>query len=149
VARAGAHTIDDAFGVISHPLRRELLERLAGGESRVTDLAADLPVSRPAVSQHLRLMLNVGVVVERRQGRDRYYSLHRDRLGEVDSWLARLDNFWACGLRRLGEHLESEHPDSEHPDSEHPDSEHPDSEHPDSEHPDSEHVGSPHVESSQ
>jgi len=72
----------------------------------VTELAAGMPVSRPAISQHLRLMLDVGVVRERRAGRERYYSLSRDRLGEVDRWLARLDGFWASGLRRLGDHLD-------------------------------------------
>jgi DNA-binding transcriptional ArsR family regulator len=108
MARAGAPTVDDAFGVISHPLRRELLERLAGsGETRVTELAARLPVSRPAVSQHLRLMLDAGVVAERQSGRERYYSLRRDRLGDVDRWLAQLDGFWAARLRRLGEHLDA------------------------------------------
>jgi DNA-binding transcriptional ArsR family regulator len=106
VARAGAPTIDDAFGVIAHPLRRELLQRLAVGEARVSELAALVPVSRPAVSQHLRLMLAAGVVVERRQGRERYYALRRERLGDVDRWLARLDEFWADGLRRLGAHLD-------------------------------------------
>lgn len=99
--------VDDAFRVVSHRLRRELLERLAAGDARVTELAAGLPVSRPAVSQHLRLMLDVGVVVERRVGRERYYSLHRDRLGDIDRWLARLDGFWAGGLRRLGDHLDA------------------------------------------
>jgi DNA-binding transcriptional ArsR family regulator len=90
MASAGAPTVDDAFGVISHPHRRTLLEHLAVGESRVTELAALLPVSRPAVSQHLRMMLDVGIVAERRQGRDRYYSLRRNRLEEVDLWLSRL-----------------------------------------------------------
>ena len=106
MARAGAPAIDDAFGVIAHPLRRELLQRLAVGEARVSELAALVPVSRPAVSQHLRLMLAAGVVVERRQGRERYYALRRERLGDVDRWLARLDEFWADGLRRLGAHLD-------------------------------------------
>jgi DNA-binding transcriptional ArsR family regulator len=115
VTRAGAPAVDDTFGVISHPLRRAILERLAAGDSRVTELAAGMPVSRPAVSQHLRLMLDVGVVRERRAGRERYYSLSRDRLGEVERWLARLDGFWTGGLRRLGEHLDGhlgEHTDS-------------------------------------
>ena len=107
MARPGAPVIDDAFNVIAHPVRRVLLERLAGGERRVTDLAADLPVSRPAVSQHLRVMLDVGVVSERRVGRERYYTLRRDQLGDVDRWLRRLDDFWASGLQRLGEHLEA------------------------------------------
>jgi DNA-binding transcriptional ArsR family regulator len=49
-------------------------------------------VTRPAVSQHLRLMLEVGIVTERRHGRSRYYSLRRHRLDEVDRWLARLND---------------------------------------------------------
>ncbi len=116
MTRAGAPAVDDTFGVISNPLRRAILERLAAGDSRVTELAAGLPVSRPAVSQHLRLMLDVGVVRERRVGRERYYSLSRDRLGEVERWLARLDGFWASGLRRLGDHLDGrlgDHRDSD------------------------------------
>lgn len=107
MARAGAPAVEDAFGVIAHPLRRTLLQRLAGGEARVSELASLVPVSRPAVSQHLRLMRSAGVVVERRQGRERYYSLRRERLGDVDRWLARLDEFWADGLRRLGAHLDA------------------------------------------
>jgi DNA-binding transcriptional ArsR family regulator len=108
VALAGAPPVSDAFRVIAHPLRRVLLERLASGEHRVADLALRLPVSRPAVSQHLRVMLDVGVVVERRVGRERYYSLCRDQLEDVDRWLARLDGFWATGLSRLGDHLDAE-----------------------------------------
>jgi DNA-binding transcriptional ArsR family regulator len=107
VNRVGAPVVDDVFGVIAHPLRRQMLERLAVADTRVTDLAAGLPVSRPAVSQHLRLMLDAGVVYERREGRERYYSLRRDRLEEVSGWLTRLDDFWARGLRRLGAHLET------------------------------------------
>src|SRR5450631_895578 len=80
MATAGAPVIDDVFGVIVHPVRRQLLERLATGEHRVTDLAGPLPVSRSAVSQHLRLMLRLGVVAERRDGRERYYRLERDGL---------------------------------------------------------------------
>ena len=108
MGRAGAPIVDDAFGVLAHPVRRELLQRLARREGRASDLAHRLPVSRSAVSQHLRLMLEVGVVAERRAGRERYYSLRRDRLGEVDRWFARLDDFWARSLQRLGEHLDED-----------------------------------------
>ena len=103
---AGAPVVDDAFGVIANPIRRVLIERLASGEQRVTDLAALVPVSRPAVSQHLRLMLDVGIVSERREGRARYYALRREQLGDVSRWLDRLDRFWADNLDRLGAHLE-------------------------------------------
>lgn len=101
----GAPVIEDVFGVLAHPVRRQLLERLAAGERRVSDLAAPLPVSRSAVSQHLRLMLRVGVVAERHAGRERYYRLERAPLDEVEGWLERVDQFWADGLHRLGEHL--------------------------------------------
>jgi DNA-binding transcriptional ArsR family regulator len=107
VATAGAPVLDDVFGVIVHPVRRRLLERLARGECRVSDLAGPEPVSRSAVSQHLRLMLRVGVVAERRDGRARYYRLERAPLGEVESWLERIDRFWADGLDRLGAHLDA------------------------------------------
>jgi DNA-binding transcriptional ArsR family regulator len=109
VAPAGAPAVDDVFGVIVHPVRRQLLERLAAGEGRVTDLAGPLPISRSAVSQHLRLMLRLGVVAERRDGRERYYRLERERLNEVEDWLERIDRFWEDRLRRLGAHLEA-HP---------------------------------------
>jgi DNA-binding transcriptional ArsR family regulator len=105
---AGAPVVEDAFGVLAHPVRRELLERLARREQRAGDLARHLPVSRSAVSQHLRLMLSVGIVAERRDGRERYYSLRRDQLADVDRWLARLDEFWARSLERLGAHLDAQ-----------------------------------------
>ncbi len=106
MSTAGAPVVEDAFGVLAHPVRRELLERIAREEQRAGDLAQQLPISRSAVSQHLRLMLSVGVVAERRAGRERYYSLRRDRLEDVDRWLAQLDDFWARSLQRLGAHLD-------------------------------------------
>jgi DNA-binding transcriptional ArsR family regulator len=63
-------------------------------------------VSRPAVSQHLAVLLGVGLVEEQRAGRERRYRLRPERLGEVRDWLAALDRFWAEGLARLGAHLE-------------------------------------------
>jgi DNA-binding transcriptional ArsR family regulator len=108
VATAGAPAIEDAFGVIAHPVRRTLLERLAQREQRVSELAHKLPVSRSAVSQHLRLMLDVGVVSERRAGRERYYSLERKGLADIDRWLGRLDSFWADSLQRLSDHLDED-----------------------------------------
>lgn len=99
--------MDDAFGVLAHPVRRELLERLGRGEQRASDLALGLPVSRSATSQHLRLMLSVGTVTERRDGRERHYALQRDGLAAVDQWLARLDDFWARSLDQLGQHLDA------------------------------------------
>jgi DNA-binding transcriptional ArsR family regulator len=106
VGTAGALPVEDVFGVIAHPIRRELLVRLAGGDRCVADLAEGLPVSRPAVSQHLRLMLGLSVVGERRKGRERWYRLEPDALGDVRAWLDDLDTFWATRLDALGAYLD-------------------------------------------
>jgi DNA-binding transcriptional ArsR family regulator len=107
VPAAGAPPVDDVFGVIAHPVRRRLLEHLAAGEQRVSDLAEPLPVSRSAVSQHLRVMLDLDLVAARRDGRERYYRLRPEPLGEIESWLERIDRFWGDRLARLGEHLDA------------------------------------------
>jgi DNA-binding transcriptional ArsR family regulator len=106
---AGAPPITDAFAAIAHPVRRSLVTALAGGDKPVNELAATCTVSRPAVSQHLAVLREVGLVSEQRHGRERRYHLHPERLDEVRKWMHTLDRFWAERLGRLGRHLE-EHP---------------------------------------
>jgi DNA-binding transcriptional ArsR family regulator len=106
MASAGAPPVTDVFGAITHPIRRELVAALACGDKPVRELAGPLPVSRPAVSQHLAVLRAVGLVSEERSGRERRYRLHPDRLDEVRNWLAALDRFWAEGRVRLGERLD-------------------------------------------
>lgn len=106
MAPAGAPPITDAFGAIAHPLRRSLVAALARGDKPVNELAAELPVSRPAVSQHLAVLRGVGLVSEQRHGRERRYHLHPERLDEVRKWMRTLDHFWESRLDRLGRHLE-------------------------------------------
>jgi DNA-binding transcriptional ArsR family regulator len=102
----GAPAVTDAFGAISHPIRRSIVVELASGEKAVRDLAVMLPVTRPAVSQHLRVLLDVGLVTQQWVGRESRYQLHPERLDEIRSWLAALDASWARALERLGQHLE-------------------------------------------
>lgn len=85
----------DALG---DPTRRELLERLRGGPLSVTELAAGLPVSRPAVSQHLRVLREARLVRDRRDGTRRLYEVDPDALGELRDWF---DGFWSEALRRF------------------------------------------------
>jgi DNA-binding transcriptional ArsR family regulator len=106
MASAGAPAVTDAFGVIAHPVRRQIVIELAAGEKAVRDLASVLPITRPAVSQHLRLMLEVGLVTRERVGREIRYRLHPERLNDVRGWLAQLDASWGNALTRLGQHLE-------------------------------------------
>jgi DNA-binding transcriptional ArsR family regulator len=95
----------DVFAAISHRARRELLDRLTDAEHSVGDLAARFEMSRPAVSQHLRVLLNAGLVAERRHGRERRYRLVPEQLGPVRDWIAHYERFWDDRLRRLQDHL--------------------------------------------
>src|SRR5882757_10457153 len=101
---AGAPPVSDAFGAIAHPVRRTLVTALATDDKAVNELAAVVPVSRPAVSQHLAVLRGVGLVTEERHGRERRYHLHPERLDEVRQWMVALDQFWGTHLEALGRH---------------------------------------------
>ena len=95
----------DVFGAIAHPVRRRLLDLLIEGDRPVNSLAEPFAMSRPAISQHLRVLREVGLVVERREGRERYYRLQPERLGDVRAWLACYERFWGRKLDALGAFL--------------------------------------------
>ena len=96
----------EVFGAISHPARRRMLDLLADGDRPVNAIAANFEMSRPAVSQHLRVLLNAGLVTEQRHGRQRRYRLEPTRLGPVRDWLAHYERFWDEHFDRLARHLE-------------------------------------------
>jgi DNA-binding transcriptional ArsR family regulator len=77
---------------LGDPTRRSIFERLRRGARSVTELAAELPVSRPAVSQHLRVLKEAGLVRERRDGTRRIYRVDPDGLGEVRDYF---EDFWS------------------------------------------------------
>jgi len=85
----------NALAVLADPTRRQVFERLRGGPRPVNKLAAGLPVSRPAVYQHLRVLKDAGLVEERSEGVRRIYSLRREGLLELREWL---DSFWGDAL---------------------------------------------------
>lgn len=75
---------------LADPVRREIVERLAGGDRGAGDIARAFPtISRPAVSRHLRVLREAGVVTSRVAGQERIYALDRRPLGELDAWLER------------------------------------------------------------
>jgi DNA-binding transcriptional ArsR family regulator len=78
----------DVFAAIGHPARRRMLSHLIETARSVNVLAAPFQMSRPAVSQHLRILLDAGFVRERRHGRARLYHLVPARLGPVRDWIA-------------------------------------------------------------
>lgn len=91
----------DVFGAISHPARRRLLDLLAESDRSVNAMAGHFRMSRPAVSQHLRVLLDAGLVTEQRHGRERRYHFVPQRLGPVRDWLALYERFWDDRLKRL------------------------------------------------
>ncbi|WP_345382633.1 metalloregulator ArsR/SmtB family transcription factor [Pseudonocardia yuanmonensis] len=79
----------DAFAVLADPLRRQVVELLAGGPVTAGEIAARFPVTRPAVSRHLRVLRESGLVESAVRGQHRVYTLRRAGLAELDHWLDR------------------------------------------------------------
>jgi len=84
-----------AFAALADPTRREVFERLASGGKSVGVLAQGLPVSRPAVSQHLKVLKEAGLVTDEAEGTRRVYHIDPDGLGALRAWL---DQFWTLAL---------------------------------------------------
>ena len=95
-----------ALAVLADPTRRRVFERLRHGPRPVNLIAAGLPVSRPAVSQHLKALKQAGLVVERSEGARRIYSLRREGLMELREWL---DGFWGDTLEAFKIEAERSH----------------------------------------
>jgi DNA-binding transcriptional ArsR family regulator len=88
----------DLWEVIGDPHRRQLVQLLAEGEKSVSALATHFPVSRSAISQHLLLLVDVGLVTARKDGRNRYYRLHEDGVARLQKMF---DAFWGKELDLL------------------------------------------------
>lgn len=84
-----------AFAALSDPTRRQVFERLGQGPRAVSELAEGLPVSRPAVSQHLKVLKEAGLVTDRAEGTRRVYRIDPHGLGQVRAWF---DQFWDVAL---------------------------------------------------
>ncbi len=86
---------DSALAALADPTRRKVFERLRAGPRPVGEIAAGLPVSRPAVSQHLKVLKEAGLVQEEAQGTRRIYQIDPKGLGQLRAWL---DQFWDGAL---------------------------------------------------
>lgn len=92
-----------ALTALADPTRRAVFERLRHGPASVGEVAANLPVSRPAVSQHLKALKLAGLVIDRPEGARRVYSIDPDGLGELRRWL---DQFWDSALDAFKKEVE-------------------------------------------
>jgi DNA-binding transcriptional ArsR family regulator len=109
MAKAGGAETSDVFRAVSDPTRRGILDLLAGGDRAVRDLMQPFDVSQPAISQHLRVLREAGLVSERRQGRLRIYRLNPQPIRKVHQWAAHYERFWKRKLDALGKYLERVH----------------------------------------
>jgi len=91
----------DVFTAISHPARRRILDLLSEADHSVNAIAGHFKMSRPAVSQHLRVLLDASLVTEQRHGRQRRYHFVPERLGPVRDWVALYERFWDDRLHQL------------------------------------------------
>jgi DNA-binding transcriptional ArsR family regulator len=94
------------FHALADPTRREILDLLRTGERSAGDLARRFPVSRPAVSRHLRVLRTAGLVTRRQKAQSRLYRLSPDALREVDRWLDRYRVFWSARMHDLKRYVE-------------------------------------------
>ncbi len=94
-----------AMDALGDATRREIMERLRGGPRPVGEIAAGLPVSRPAVSQHLRVLKEAGLVTERKEGTRRIYRVEPNALADLRAYL---DSFWEQALAGFKAAAESE-----------------------------------------
>jgi DNA-binding transcriptional ArsR family regulator len=96
----------DLFFVLADPARRRMLDMLLAGERAANDFVRAFPeVSQPAVSQHLKVLREAGLVEVRAEAQRRLYSLRPERLREVDEWIGRYRRFWMNRLEALEDHL--------------------------------------------
>ena len=91
----------DTFTALADPTRRQIIESLAAGETSFGELADKFEMSRPAVSQHLKVLRDAGIVAARVDAQRRIYRLNDGSLDELEAWLGKVRDFWSERLDRL------------------------------------------------
>lgn len=97
------------FQALADPTRRAVLDLLRRGSQPAGQIAEAFPISRPAISKHLRQLRRARLVVESRRGRHRVYQLNAEPLRAVDTWLNQYRQFWQMNLSNLKSFVEQEH----------------------------------------
>jgi DNA-binding transcriptional ArsR family regulator len=98
--------LSTTFAALADPTRRAILARLATGETSVTELAAPFEMSLPAISKHLKVLENAGLITRGRDAQWRPCRLEPAALQGVDAWLDRYRHFWTASLDRLADYLD-------------------------------------------
>ncbi len=106
--RSVTYSAQTTFNALSDPTRRAVLDLLRHGSQPAGQIAGAFPVSRPAISKHLRLLRRAHLVHERREGRHRFYQLNPGPLRAIESWLNEYRMFWQMSLTSLKSFVETE-----------------------------------------
>jgi len=109
VTYSGAKNPELAFQALADPTRRAVLDLLRRGSQPAGQIARAFPVSRPAISKHLRLLRRAHLVREHREGRNRVYQLNPEPLRAVDNWIEQYRVFWTNSLNNLKAFVEAEY----------------------------------------
>lgn len=107
--RRVTYSAEAVFSALADPTRRAVLDLLRQERLPAGQIAKAFPVSRPAISKHLRLLRAAHLVQQHREGRRRFYELNPEPLHVVDSWLNQYRAFWEAGLTSLKALVEAEH----------------------------------------
>jgi DNA-binding transcriptional ArsR family regulator len=99
---------NDTFGALSHPLRREIVERLSRGPATVGDVTRDFAVSKPTISRHLRMLEDAGIVSRVIDGRHHRLGLRAETLADAEAWIERQRTRWERMFDAVEEYLEEE-----------------------------------------
>ncbi|MGC2193874.1 MAG: metalloregulator ArsR/SmtB family transcription factor [Terriglobales bacterium] len=103
------YSSEATFSALADPTRRAVLDLLRSGRQPAGQIASAFPISRPAISKHLRLLRRAHLVNEHREGRNRFYQLNPEPLKAVDSWLEQYRSFWSTSLANLKAFVEAEY----------------------------------------
>ena len=96
----------DVFQAIADPTRRQIIDILSDQSMNLNAVSSHFEISRPAISKHIKILTECGLVIVRREGRERYCSADVHKLREIDQWLNRHRKFWNNKLDALGDFLE-------------------------------------------
>jgi DNA-binding transcriptional ArsR family regulator len=107
--RSVTYSPELTFQALGDPTRRAVLDLLRRGSQPAGNIAQAFPVSRPAISKHLRLLRRAHLVREHREGRNRVYRLNPEPLRDVDSWIEQYRTFWSASLSSLKTFVEAEY----------------------------------------
>lgn len=99
-------TLDRTFAALGDPARRSIVLSLAAGPATVREIAEPFSMSRPAISKHLRVLKEAGIVDVRPEGRQNWYSLADHALEAADAWLDEVQDMWATALGSLKQLVE-------------------------------------------